>query len=129
MAIATLLSLPSLAHADDACRASGTSVGRSCTTAGPDRNQAGICETVACSADGGAANPGDGGPCVACLVDGTAGGCGGGRPVDSTKASFTPTVGGCCSVAGTSPWQTGAGLASVTLGLGLAFLQRRRARR
>ena len=100
-----------------------SSIGKSCGTAGPNQNLAGICESVACSADGGA-SAGDAGACVACLVDGTQGGCGGGKP-KALAESFTPS-GGCCSVAGTTTWGSGSGLLLSGLFAGAALGGRRR---
>jgi MYXO-CTERM domain-containing protein len=128
-ACASLLAFTAIARADPAPEcASSSSVGTSCTTAGTAKNQPGICESTPCSSLDGGASAADGGTCFACLVDGTAGTCGGGRTRESPSAaaSFAPTVGGCCNVAGTTPWGSGAGL-FVAVGLvGLGFFQRRR---
>ena len=121
--VVATLSLADRARADDNVCTTSSSIGTACKTAGPGKNQPGICESSPCDADAGAAH--DGGACFACLVDGTQGLCGGGRPSDP-KSSFTPTVGGCCSIAGTHSWETGAGLLLGMFFLGLAFAQRRR---
>jgi hypothetical protein len=118
-AFIAVLSSADLARAEAVCGPSA-SLGKACKTAGPNANQPGICEATPC--DAGAQSDEQ---CSACVVDGTAGGCGGGRAVDS-KASFTPTVGGCCSVAGTHSWEAGAGLVLGTALLGLALVKRRR---
>jgi hypothetical protein len=123
---AFLVATTAVARADDECATSAT-VGRACTTAGTTHNQPGICESTPCSALDGGASQSDAGACFACVVDGTQGLCGGGRTRDTpAAASFAPTVGGCCSVAGTSQWGSGAGILLGVGLVGLALVKRRR---
>jgi hypothetical protein len=136
---ATLVLAPTVAHATANACAPNAAVGSACRNAGPNENQGGICDLTAASYAAGCVEAGDGGTptgdagdaggptCLTCVVTQEKG-CGNEGPGGLSGAAFMPTVAGCCSIAGRSPWSGGTALVVAATCLALLTSARRRRR-